>query len=105
MGLINRMRIMEIQKEKILEVLRSIRHPETKEDIVSMGMVERGDLQGRRTVDQPAVSARPMIPYPVHQEGSCMRAMNNAFGEETLKPGHIQVLVPEAPPPERSCPE
>ena len=30
---------MEIQKEKILEVLGKIRHPETKEDIVSSGMV------------------------------------------------------------------
>ena len=30
---------MEIQKDKILEVLEKIRHPETKEGIVSSGMV------------------------------------------------------------------
>ena len=40
---------MEIQKEEILEVLKQIHHPETKESIVSMGMVSdiryrEGDL-------------------------------------------------------------
>ena len=31
---------MEIQKERILEVLSKIHHPETKENIVSMRLVE-----------------------------------------------------------------
>ena len=90
---------MEIQKEKILEVLEKIRYPETKEGIVSSGMVSdvsyrEGELwiglQFNRAND----------PFIQSIKKACMRAINGAFGEETLQKGHIQVLVPD-PPPER----
>ncbi|MFH0757835.1 MAG: Mrp/NBP35 family ATP-binding protein [Bacteroidota bacterium] len=94
---------MEIQKEKILEVLNGIIHPESRESIVSMGMVSEvvyreGDLwialQFSRAND----------PFIQSIKKACMRSVNNAFGEETLKKGHIQVMVPEPPPPRQVLP-
>jgi len=87
---------MEIQKERILEVLTQIHHPETKESIVSMGMVQ--DIQYRE--DDLWISlqfSRPNDPFINSIKKACLRAIDNAFGEHTLKKEHIQVLVPEAP--------
>ena len=90
---------MEIQKEKILEVLEKIRHPETKEGIVSSGMLSEvsyreGELWIALQFD------RANDPFIQSIKKACMRAINGAFGEESLQKGHIQVLVPD-PPPER----
>ena len=88
---------MEVQKEKILEVLSGIRHPETKKDIVSLGIVHEityrdGDLWlGLKF-------SRANDPFIQSLKKACIRAVNNQFGEETLKKDHIQVLVPEPAP-------
>ncbi len=90
---------MEIQKEKILEVLEKIRHPETKEGIVSSGMVS--DVSYREGELWVGLQfSRANDPFIQSIKKACMRAVNGAFGEESLKKGHIQVLVPD-PPPER----
>jgi ATP-binding protein involved in chromosome partitioning len=94
---------MEIEKEKIIEVLNGIRHPESKQSIVTMGMVREvryreGDLwlglQFSRAND----------PFIQSIKKACMRAVNHAFGEDTLKKGHIQVVVPEGPAPAELLP-
>jgi ATP-binding protein involved in chromosome partitioning len=90
---------MEIQKERILEALERIRHPETKEDIVSSGMVS--DVSYREGELWIALHfGRANDPFIQSIKKACMRAINGAFGEDTLKKGHIQVLVPD-PPPQR----
>lgn len=90
---------MEIQKEKILEVLEKIRHPETKESIVSSGMVT--DVSYREGELWMGLQfARANDPFIQSLKKACMRAVNGAFGEDTLQKGHIQVLVPD-PPPQR----
>jgi ATP-binding protein involved in chromosome partitioning len=95
---------MEIQKEKILEVMKKIRHPETKEDIVSSGMVS--DVQYREGELWIGLQfSRANDPFIQSIKKACMRTVNGAFGEETLKPGHIQVLVPEPPPKREVLPE
>ena len=87
---------MEIQKEKILEVLGQIRHPETKESIVSMGMVT--DVQYREGELWIGLQfGRANDPFIQSIKKACMRVINNAFGEDTLKTGHIQVMVPDPP--------
>lgn len=86
-----------IEQEKILEALGAIRHPETKEGIVDMGMVR--EITYRE--DELWISlqfSRANDPFIQSIKKACMRAVNLAFGEDTLKPGHIQVMVPEAPP-------
>jgi len=90
---------MEIQKERILEVLGKIRHPETKEDIVSSGMVS--DISYREGQLWIGLQfSRANDPFIQSIKKACMRAVNGAFGEDSLQKGHIQVLVPE-PPPQR----
>ena len=90
---------MEIQKEKILEVLEKIRHPETKENIVSSEVVT--DVSYREGELWIGLQfSRANDPFIQSIKKACMRAVNGTFGEETLQKGHIQVLVPD-PPPER----
>jgi len=88
---------MEIEQEKLLEVLGTIRHPETKETIVDMGMVR--EIVYREGELWIALQfSRANDPFIQSIKKACMRAVNQAFGEDSLKPGHIQVMVPEAPP-------
>jgi ATP-binding protein involved in chromosome partitioning len=95
---------MEIQKEKLLEALKAIRHPETKEDIVSSGMVS--DVQYREGELWIGLQfSRANDPFIQSIKKACMRTVNSTFGEDSLKPGHIQVLVPEAPPKRAVLPE
>ncbi len=87
---------MEIQKEKILEILNGIRHPESKKSIVAMGMVvdikyREGDLWFGLQF------SRPNDPFIQSIRKACFRAVNNEFGDGTLKEGHIQVQVPDIP--------
>lgn len=88
---------MEIKKELILEVLGKIRHPETKEDIVSSGIVN--DISYREGELWIGLQfGRANDPFIQSLKKACMRAVNGAFGEDTLPKDHIQVLVPEPPP-------
>lgn len=90
---------MEIQKEKIREALEVIKHPETKQGLVSSGIV--GEIVYRD--DELWIELkfqRANDPFIQSLKKACMRAVNNSFGEDSLKPGHIQVVVPE-PPPQR----
>jgi ATP-binding protein involved in chromosome partitioning len=87
---------MELQKERILEVLGRINHPGTKKDIVSMGMVhELSYREGELWLGLAFEKAND--PFIQSLKKASRRAINNTFGEDTLKEGHIQVLVPEAP--------
>jgi len=90
---------MEIQKDKILEVLEKIRHPETKEGIVSSGMVSDVSYrEGELWIGLKFNKAND--PFIQSIKKACVRAINGEFGEDSLQKGHIQVLVPE-PPPQR----
>ncbi len=80
-----------------MEVLDGIRHPETKEGIVSMGMV--GEVVYREGDLWLALNfSRANDPFIQSIKKACMRTVNSAFGEDTLKKSHIQVIVPEPPP-------
>lgn len=88
---------MEIQKEKILEELGKISHPETKKSIVESGMVSEVTYrEGELWIALKFSKAND--PFIQSIKKACMRAINGAFGEETLQKGHIQVLVPEPAP-------
>jgi ATP-binding protein involved in chromosome partitioning len=94
---------MEIEKEKIIEVLNGIRHPESKQSIVSLGMVR--DVQYREgNLWLGLQFSRANDPFIQSIKKACMRAVNHAFGEDTLKKGHIQVVVPESPAHEEVLP-
>ncbi len=87
---------MEIQKEKILEVLDRIHHPDTKKSIVASGMV--GDVVYREGELWVGLTfSRPNDPFIQSIKKACVRAINHAFGEDVLTKEHLQVQVPEVP--------
>jgi len=87
---------MELQKENVLEVLKKIRHPETKKDIVTSGMIS--DVSYREGALWIGLKFdRANDPFIQSLKKACMRAINGAFGEGSLQIDHIQVLVPEPP--------
>jgi ATP-binding protein involved in chromosome partitioning len=90
---------MKIEQEKILAALGAIRHPGTKEGIVEMGMV-REVVYREEELWIALQFDRANDPFIQSIKKACMRAVNGAFGEDTLKKGHIQVVVPD-PPPQR----
>lgn len=88
---------MEIQKEKIVEALKEIRHPGTKQSIVDAGIIE--DIQYREgELWMTLRFSRPNDPFIQSIRKACMRTINSTFGEGTLLEGHIRVMVPEKPP-------
>lgn len=95
---------MEIPKEKISKVLEGIRHPESKESIVTSGMV-REIIYREGSLWLGLQFSRANDPFIQSIKKACMRAVNNAFGEGTLEKGHIQVMVPEAPAAQEVLPE
>ncbi|HER07768.1 MAG TPA: MRP family ATP-binding protein [Bacteroides sp.] len=85
---------MEIQKDKILKVLREIRHPETKESIVDSGIVR--DVSYREGALWLSLQfSRPNDPFIQSIRKACIRSINKTFGEDTLKETHVRVEVPE----------
>lgn len=94
---------MKIEQEKILKALGAIRHPGTKKGIVEMGMVSEAVYRE----DELWIAlqfSRANDPFIQSIKKACLRALNHAFGEETLKPGHIQVIVPETQPARKILP-
>ncbi len=88
---------MMIEQERILGALGAIRHPGTKKGIVEMGMVR--EVVYREDELWIALQfSRANDPFIQSIKKACMRAVNLAFGEGTLNPDHIQVMVPEAAP-------
>lgn len=93
----------EIQKDKISEVLSGIRHPESKESIVSSGIVrEMVYREGELWLALQFSKAND--PFIQSLKKACIRAINNEFGKDTLKEEHVQVMVPEAPEPRAVMP-
>jgi ATP-binding protein involved in chromosome partitioning len=90
---------MEIQKEKILEALKEIRHPGTKESIVTAGILQ--DARYRDGALWLSLQfSRPNDPFIQAIRKACVRTINRKFGEQTLEEAHVRVIVPEksAPP-------
>ena len=77
-------------------MLGRLNHPGTKKDIVSMGVVhELNYREGELWLGLAFEKAND--PSIQSLKKACQRAINQAFGEHTLKGEHIQVLVPETP--------
>lgn len=94
---------MKIEQEKILEALGAIRHPGTKEGIVKMGMV-RETVYRENELWIALQFDKANDPFIQSIKKACVRAVNLAFGEGSLDPAHVQIMVPEAPPPREILP-
>jgi ATP-binding protein involved in chromosome partitioning len=87
---------MKIQEEQLLEVLNKIRHPETRQGIVELGMVKEVTYR-EGNLWLSLQFSKPNDPFIKPIQKACVRAVDQAFGEGTLSRDHIQVTVPEAP--------
>ena len=81
------MRIMKIEEEKILAALGAIRHPESKEGIVAMGMV-REAVYRENELWIALQFNRANDPFIQSIKKACVRAVNHAFGKGTLEQFH-----------------
>ena len=95
---------MEIQKEQILKVLSQVNHPETKQNIVDMGLV-REVAYREEQLWLTLQFEKPNDPFIQSLKKACTRVVNQAFGKDTLTPDHIQVMVPERTPPPPVLPD
>jgi len=87
---------MKIQEEQLLKVLNKIRHPETRQGIVELGMVKEVTYrEGNLWISLQF--SKPNDPFIQSIQKACVRAVDQAFGEGTLSRDHIQVTVPEPP--------
>ena len=77
---------MEITREKVLEILKKIKHPETAGDIVSSGMVENLRIDGRQIMFTLALP-KPNDPFFNSIKKLCDRQLKKEFGED------IEVLI------------
>ena len=86
----------QISEKQLIEILSNIRHPESKQSIVEMGMIGNIKIQ-KGEVRFSIQFNRANDPFIQSIRKACRRAVNNAFGENTVTEGAIQVVVPDAP--------
>ena len=91
---------MEITREKVLEILKKIKHPETAGDIVSSGMVENLRIDGRQIMFTLALP-KPNDPFFNSIKKLCDRQLKKEFGEDV----EVLITVPVKVGPLNTGPE
>jgi metal-sulfur cluster biosynthetic enzyme len=87
---------MKIQEEQLLKELNKVRHPETRQGIVELGMVKEITYrEGNLWISLQF--SKPNDPFVQSIQKACVRVVDQAFGEGTLSRDRIQVTVPEPP--------
>jgi ATP-binding protein involved in chromosome partitioning len=85
---------MEITKEQVLEALKRVIHPESRKNIVELGMVENLAIDGME-VRFALKFNRPNDPFIQSMKKSCVSAIESQLGEEVKIRGNIGTNVPE----------
>ncbi|HHJ10005.1 MAG TPA: MRP family ATP-binding protein [Bacteroidetes bacterium] len=91
---------MEITKEKVLEILKKIKHPETAGDIVSSNMVENLRIDGRQIIFTLALP-KPNDPFFNSIKKLCDRQLKKKFGKDV----EVMITVPVKVGPLKTGPE
>ncbi len=73
--------MMILTKDKVLDVLKKIKHPETAGDIVSSNMVENLRIDGRQVIFTLSLP-KPNDPFFNSIKKLCDRQLKRAFGED-----------------------
>jgi len=87
---------MSITKEAVLEALARVKHPEQRQDLVSLGMVENIKINGNELRFSLRFT-RPNDPFIQSIKKACVRAIKSTLGEEVRIEGNIVTIVPERP--------
>ncbi len=85
---------MEITKEQVLEALKRVIHPESRKNIVELGMVENLTIDGTE-VRFALKFNRPNDPFIQSMKKSCVSAIESQLGEAVKIRGNIGTNVPE----------
>lgn len=85
---------MGITKEQVLEALKRVIHPESRKNIVELGMVENLAIDGME-VRFALKFGRPNDPFIQSMKKSCVSAIESQLGEEVKIRGNIGTNVPE----------
>jgi len=77
-----------ISRSQVLDILKQVRHPDKKTDIVTLGMVEDLEIEGNKiqfTLAFPGVSD----PFLESLKKACVRTLEQHFGEDIKIRGNI----------------
>jgi ATP-binding protein involved in chromosome partitioning len=85
---------MSYSKKQILDALRNVKHPETAQDIVSMGMVD--DIWIEDTKAGFTLSfKKPNDPFVNSMQKVCIQAIEQHLGKDLDFTGNIKIRAPE----------
>lgn len=87
---------MAISNQQLLDSLINIRHPEKKKSIVDLGMIRDIEISSDR-ISFTIQSDKLNDPFIQSIKKVCVRSLNDTFGEGTIEPDNIKILVPEPP--------
>ena len=85
---------MSYSNKQILDILRKVKHPEKQEDIVSLGMVDDINIEGKK-ISFSLHLKKSNDPFINSIRKACVQAIEGELGEEAEIKGNISVKVPE----------
>lgn len=85
---------MKLEKEQVLKALNRVIHPESRKNIVELGMVENLTINGNE-IRFALKFKRPNDPFIESMKKSCVGAIESQLGEDVKIRGNIGTLVPE----------
>ncbi len=85
-----------LTNEKVLEALKRVIHPESRKNIVELGMVQNLSIDGKQVMFALEF-ARPNDPFIQSLKKSCVSAIESQLGDDVKIKGNIGTIVPERP--------
>jgi len=85
---------MSYSKKQILDVLRNVKHPETAQDIVSMGMVDDVWIEENKAGFTLSFK-KPTDPFINSMQKVCLQVLEQHLGKELDFKGNIKIKTPE----------
>ena len=89
---------MSYSKKQILDTLRTVKHPETAQDIVSMGMVDDLWIEGNKAGFTLSFK-KPNDPFINSLPKVCMQVLEQKLGKDLDFNGNIKNKIPERKAP------
>lgn len=85
---------MNYTNKQVLDILRKVNHPEKKESIVSLGMVDDIKIEGKK-ISFTLIFKKPNDPFTSSIRKACVQAVEGELGEDIEIRGNITVKIPE----------
>ncbi|MCK5171011.1 MAG: P-loop NTPase, partial [Bacteroidales bacterium] len=89
---------MSYSKKQILDALRNVKHPETAQDIVAMGMVDDIWIEGNKAGFTLSFK-KPNDPFVNSMHKVCIQAIEQHLGKDLDFADNIKIKTPEKKAP------